>query len=322
MVSAVHAPLLEEGKPTDANGAPSRPAGVLRARAGIALAAGLALRWQASTARGSPAHGLATLGAQQRGGESVEQLPQEELPAAVLKQLDQATSYFSNSVRVPAALIAGQAGNMLHRLTEMGTVQRAQTSPAAERTWSLRTHIYVALWRAHLLLIGYTVCAQLTAVLLCSTAHAQILDIGWDRLQLEPTAFHLIIRHVEFEYVTVRIAFFSGLVSFLLAVATRAVASLGAGPKQSTVTGNRELLLCAALGAMLVTTLTWWTHIYNEEMPNEEPFYLLRRFTVLFWDRLRSSTLTRLTAVSAAASLCLGTASLLSASTPRPANTG
>eukprot|EP00411_Alexandrium_monilatum_P114399 CAMPEP_0175707194 /NCGR_PEP_ID=MMETSP0097-20121207/38434_1 /TAXON_ID=311494 /ORGANISM="Alexandrium monilatum, Strain CCMP3105" /LENGTH=388 /DNA_ID=CAMNT_0017014561 /DNA_START=1 /DNA_END=1167 /DNA_ORIENTATION=+ len=234
-----------------------------------------------------------------------------DMPATVIRQLDQATNYFSNSMRVPAALIAGQAGNMLHRLTELGAAQRASAAAPEEHSASLRTNIYVALWRIHFLLTGYTVCAQLTAVLLCSTAHAQILDIGRDELALEPTALDLIIKHVEFEYVTVRIAFFSGLVTFLLAIATRVAASLGAGPRRSTVTGKRELLLCAAMGAMLVSTLAWWTHIYSEEMTNQGTFYLLRRFWTLLLHRLRGHPLAILSFCAGGVAVSLAVAALL-----------
>jgi len=229
---------------------------------------------------------------------------------AVSKQLDQAAAYFSNSMRVPAALIAGQAGNMLFRLTELGTAQRSPTSAPPGPT-SFRSRVYIALWRTHFLLISYTVCSQLTAVLLCSTAHAQILDIGRDELALEPTALDLIIRHVEFEYVTVRIAFFSGMVTFLLGIAARAVASLGAAPKRSTVTGKREFLLSAALGTMLAATLAWWMHIYNEDLTNfTGMWHLLRRFALLARTRWHGSPLTAFSALSFLASIGFAAASL------------
>merc|ERR1719215_296251 len=83
------------------------------------------------------------------------------LPDGVSKQLDQAVNYFSNSVRVPAALIAGQAGNMLYRLTDLPAVQRSSAAasqhPLTEA--SRRNSIYVARFMALLLLTGYTVCA-------------------------------------------------------------------------------------------------------------------------------------------------------------------
>jgi len=235
-----------------------------------------------------------------------------DLPATVVRQLDQASLYFSHSVYLSAVLIAWQAGNMLHRLTELGAAQRAPAAPLAEeRPSSLRARIYVALWRMHFLLTSYTVCAQLTAVLFCSNAHAQILDISRDELALEPTALDLIIRHVEFEYVTVRIAFFSGLVTFLLAIATRAAASLSAGPRRSTVTGKRELLLCAALGAMIVSTLAWWAHVYSEEMMHQGSLYLLRRFCCLLFVRLQGAPLAILAFVAGVVSMCFAAASVL-----------
>eukprot|EP00930_Biecheleria_cincta_P025089 TRINITY_DN17897_c0_g1_i1.p1 TRINITY_DN17897_c0_g1~~TRINITY_DN17897_c0_g1_i1.p1 ORF type:complete len:318 (-),score=40.72 TRINITY_DN17897_c0_g1_i1:95-1048(-) len=207
-----------------------------------------------------------------------------EMPSSVARQLDQAITYFSNSIRVPAALIAGQAGNMLTRLTELPTAHRAATTGRAgvAPKWSLRERIYVTLFRVHLVLISYTVVAELTAMLLSSTAHSQILDIGRDELSLEPTALDLIMRHVEFEYLAVRVFFISGIAAFLLAVFVRILATLGAGPQGSTITGKRELVLCAALCGMLVSTLAIWGHIYNDEMENfQGVWHLLRRFTVL-----------------------------------------
>jgi len=210
------------------------------------------------------------------------------MPDPVRLQLDQATMYFSNSIRVPAALIASQAGNMLFRLTEPPHVSRSSAPEvgASGSSKSSLIYIYILLWRLHVMLTAYTVCAELTAVLLCSTAHAQILDISRDEVALEPTALDLIIQHLEFEYVSVRICYFSGLVSFLLAIAARTSATLGAGPKGSTLTGRRECKLCIALGFMLIATLSWWLHVYNEDVTNfTGAWHLFKRFMRLVFRR-------------------------------------
>jgi len=238
----------------------------------------------------------------------------QPLPDPVNKQLDQAVAYFSNSMRVPAALVAAQAATVLFRLTEPPPNIRKDdaNTMALPAVTSARFKIYSALWRAHLLLIVFTVCAQLTAVLVCSTAHAQILDISRDELALEPTALELIIRHVEFEYVTVRLAFFSGLIAFLLALGARIAAALGARPRNSVTTGQRELLLCAALVCMLGATLTWWINIYCEEMTKYTGvWHLVRRFFRLAAVRLLDSPSAMLSAVLAVASLLLALASLV-----------
>jgi len=244
------------------------------------------------------------------------------MPDSVRVQLDQATMYFANSIRVPAALIASQAGNMLFRLTEPPHVSRSAVSAAGAppSSMSIRIYIYIILWRLHVMLTAYTVCAELTAVLICSTAHAQILDIGRDDVALEPTALDLIIRHVEFEYVSVRICYFSGLVSFLLAIAARASATLGAGPKGSSLTGRRECQLCIALGFMLISTLSWWLHVYNEDVTNfTGAWHLLRRFLRLVIRRTNNSPLAITSLFCAGCSIALSVYSLFSITSPAPA---
>mmetsp|Transcript_13011 Transcript_13011/g.28722 ORF Transcript_13011/g.28722 Transcript_13011/m.28722 type:complete len:337 (-) Transcript_13011:82-1092(-) len=237
----------------------------------------------------------------------------QPLPDPVSKQLDQAVAYFSNSIRVPAALLAAQAASVLLGLTEPppnASHDDAQIAvmPAAI---SFRFKLYSALWRAHLLLTAFTVCAQLTAVLVCSTALGQILDISRDELALEMTAVELMTRHVEFEYVTVRLFFFWGLITYVLALGARMGAALGAEPHNSTK-GQRELLLCAGLLCMLGATLTWWINIYCEDMTMDTGVgHLVTRFFELAWMKLWESSCAMLTVVQAMASLLLALASLV-----------
>jgi len=215
------------------------------------------------------------------------------LPETIRKQVDQAANFFSNSVRVPAALIAGQAGQLLYKLTDLPAV-RIQDNEIrlAPLKQSLRARIYVTLWRVHVLLLIYTVCAQMTSVVLCSTAHSQILDISREEIALEPTALDLIMRHVEFEYVSVRIMFITGLAAFVLAIAVRGIASLGAAQRGDLITAQREVCLMAAFVAMFLSTLCWWIHVYNEDMTHFDNLWeLFARFIVHIRLRVCSSLL-------------------------------
>eukprot|EP00811_Abedinium_folium_P029008 NODE_4537_length_1880_cov_4.139190.p1 GENE.NODE_4537_length_1880_cov_4.139190~~NODE_4537_length_1880_cov_4.139190.p1 ORF type:complete len:484 (+),score=153.30 NODE_4537_length_1880_cov_4.139190:82-1533(+) len=232
-----------------------------------------------------------------RGKERPLRHSDEPIPPAIAKQLDQAAAFFSNSVRIPAVLIAGKTVSIIN-----GLLVRAE-SPVVEQLPAG----FVALWRMHILLMGYTLCAQLTAVLVCSSAHAQLLDISRDELQLEPTALDLINRHLELEYVLVHVAFFSGLVAFLLGTMARAIATLGAHAPRCTscISGRseREFCLCLALCGMIVATLCLWLHIWGETMPSSMEFLgLILRLWQLMGRDLRYSNLGKAATLFAASS--------------------
>lgn len=193
----------------------------------------------------------------------------EPLPAPLAKQLDQAASYFANSVRVPAALVAGEA---------MGVIFALPTVPP-----NGGLPIAGALWQFHVILVGCTICAQLTTVLVCSVAHAQILDFNRDKLALEPTALDLIIRHLEFEYLTVRLAFFTGILTFLLALVARALAVLS-GPAVKSDRFGGEKRLCAAFCCLLAATLCYWSHIFSQDvLIYPSVWVMVKRFFRLAW---------------------------------------
>merc|ERR1712048_198269 len=78
--------------------------------------------------------------------------------------------------------------------------------------------------------------------------------------------------------------FFTGLMAFVLAIGIRGVASLVAAPRGSITTAKREFCLMGAFCTMLLSTLCWWTHIYNEDMTHFSGILeLLSRFLKIMW---------------------------------------
>mmetsp|Transcript_33087 Transcript_33087/g.72058 ORF Transcript_33087/g.72058 Transcript_33087/m.72058 type:complete len:337 (+) Transcript_33087:61-1071(+) len=230
----------------------------------------------------------------------------------VRKQLEQAANFFADSIRVPAILLAAQASSDAANILELpsNAHQRYRNpSDMSHAVNSKRSKRYIALCKVHLILTVFTMCLNLTVVLLCSTAHAQLLDVNMDDLALEQSAMDLILRHVEFEYVASQLAFFSGILTFLMAITARMAASLGAGPHQSTVTRQRELLLCFSVVCMCVSTLAWWADIWCEDLP--EVMYLFRRFTWLTWLRLSRSPSALLTVLLSLCAVTLTTGSFI-----------
>lgn len=228
-----------------------------------------------------------------RGKERILRDWHNHMPEAVVRQLDQAIGFFSSSVRIPAVALAGKALGVLFRLPPAPKASDEGLHSSA--LVIVRPWLAVNLWKFYVMLTGYAVCAQLTAVLLCSSAHAQILDIGRDELSLEPTALDLVTRHVEFEYVLVRTFFFSGLLALLLAIAAKAASVLGGAWISEVRLDRAEAELWLALCTLLGSTICWWIHVYFENMPYfGGGWRLLKRLFKLLKKDLRSGPLAAL----------------------------
>lgn len=192
--------------------------------------------------------------------------------ADVRKQLDDAVRFFSDTMRVPATLIASAA---------ISTLFLPPWAFDGEREPS---RMFLFLWRCFMLFTTSTFCFELTAVLVTSNVHAQLLELGRAGVSPEPTAIDFIMSHVEFEYLTCLLSFLGGLMAFMLATLCRITAVFRCS---RTLEAPRELRLSLAVSGFIVASLLWWLHLTNVRLVEfRNVGQMLWRFLVLLWARL------------------------------------
>jgi hypothetical protein len=135
-------------------------------------------------------------------------------PLVIKDYSDAASSYFT-SIRVPAALIAGSSLSALFAL-----VRESRDAMAAKRS-RLETAV----------LIGHHLCALLSLTLsvntiVTATATSNAILLGREN-PMASSAYALLLREYEFEFLMTRWSFFVGLFSFLGSVAARALIEFG-----------------------------------------------------------------------------------------------
>ncbi|CAE7668947.1 TBC1D13, partial [Symbiodinium pilosum] len=136
----------------------------------------------------------------------------QPLKPEIKAQLDDAVKFFSDTMRVPAALIGSAALGMLFLPPKkFGWCGDVEPQP----------EVFDFLYRAYVILTAATLCLELTAVLETSNAHVQLLELGRHGLALEPTAMDLIMANLEFEYLVCSLSFLGGVVCFMLATMCR-----------------------------------------------------------------------------------------------------
>eukprot|EP00930_Biecheleria_cincta_P105254 TRINITY_DN9787_c0_g1_i1.p1 TRINITY_DN9787_c0_g1~~TRINITY_DN9787_c0_g1_i1.p1 ORF type:complete len:417 (+),score=76.16 TRINITY_DN9787_c0_g1_i1:47-1252(+) len=172
----------------------------------------------------------------------------EQLRPEVKAQLDDAVRFFSETMRVPAVLLASSA---LGSLFIPGWAMDKEENPS---------RMFRTLRRFYFLLTVATFCLELTAVLVTSNAHAQLLELGRAGLTLEPTSLDLIMTYLEFDYLCCSMSFMGGVIAFMLATLCRMLAVFR---YSRTLRVPQEQRLSAAMASMLVATLLWWVHLIN-----------------------------------------------------------
>ncbi|CAJ1364981.1 unnamed protein product [Effrenium voratum] len=219
------------------------------------------------------------------------------LKPEVKAQLDDAVRFFSDTMRVPAALIGSAALGMLFL-------------PPTKFAWSKEEYhhyqMFDFLYRAYVIFTSAALCMELTTVLETSNAHVQLLELGRHGLALEPTAMDLIMANLEFEYLVCSLSFLGGVVCFILATLSRVlvVFSYGKGVLP------REPDLCMVVAGMMLSSLLWWLHLVNMrilEFPNFGK--MIYRFLLLLMARFRNGEV----GVMGCAALLATTASLAAA---------
>ncbi|CAE7944335.1 unnamed protein product [Symbiodinium sp. KB8] len=191
-------------------------------------------------------------------------------------QLEDAVRFFSETMRVPAALIGSAALGMLFL-------------PPWKFGWCKddrpQLEVFEFLYRAYVILTAATFCLELTTVLETSNAHVQLLELGRHGLVLEPTAMDLIMANLEFEYLVCSLSFLCGVVCFMLSTMCRVLVVFicADGP----LPGEPDL--CFTVAAMMLSFLLWWLHLVNMRIMEFQNFgAMIHRFLLLLVARFRS----------------------------------
>eukprot|EP00931_Biecheleriopsis_adriatica_P102382 TRINITY_DN7735_c0_g4_i1.p1 TRINITY_DN7735_c0_g4~~TRINITY_DN7735_c0_g4_i1.p1 ORF type:complete len:381 (+),score=83.43 TRINITY_DN7735_c0_g4_i1:26-1144(+) len=190
----------------------------------------------------------------------------------VKAQLDDAVKFFSETMRVPAVLIASAA---LGSLFLPGWAMDAEENPSPQ---------FNTCRRLYLMLTVLTFCLMLTAVVVTSNAHAQLLELGRAGLTLEPTAMDLIMSCLEFEYLSCSLSYIFGVMAFMLANLSRMLAVFRYA---TTLRAAREPNLFGSMSTAVLATLLWWVHLINVRLTEYSNIgEMVARFARLLFARM------------------------------------
>jgi len=188
-------------------------------------------------------------------------------------QLDDSVKFFSETMRVPAVLLASSA---------LGSLFLAPWAMDDDRTVSANMRLCK---RACTFLTAATFCQMLTAVFVTANAHAKLLELGRAELTLEPTAMDMIMAHIEFEYLTCHLSFIGGVMSFVLATLCRVLAVFRFS---KALESRHDPQFGLAVAILMSAVLFWWLHLANSRLIEFNNLgEMAWRYIQLLWARMR-----------------------------------
>ena len=137
-------------------------------------------------------------------------------------------SFFTN-MRTPAALLA--AGALKDAFVMQGDAK-------GDHRWRLLVSAY-----AFLMVVSFGM--EMSTVFKCTVSSTRLLGGGYDPMAESVVA--MLTREFEWEYVSVRMQFVTGVLAFLFAQSLRVYKELAAFPNLGSLTGSNHchILMCA-----------------------------------------------------------------------------